>query len=359
MISRLFSKVGTVRLLLSDLSIVALVTAIMVVFGVFEAVGAGIFISVAFFVFRMGKDVIRRKYNGQRIRSNVQRSVEEINYLEKHGNRIMVFELEGPLFFGTSDSVAKVIDEIIQTETDYIIVDLRHVSDIDSTGANILVRISDRCRDKNKQMVLSSVSLMRRSDALCALLSVSEGKCDDERRCRCFETIDDALGWAEDRVLDAQFGRDRYDREVPVMRLDVLKEFSESEADLLRGYLVRVVYQAGDLIFEQGTPGDGVFFLVQGRAEIVIDLPEAGGKNKIATLCPGTVFGEMAIIDHGLRSSGVVAGTHMTCYYLLNAELIRLKKEQPELAHRLVTGFARELSKRVRIANRAATELKT
>ena len=115
LISRLFSKVGTVRLLLSDLSIVALVTAIMVVFGVFEAVGAGIFISVAFFVFRMGKDVIRRKYNGQRIRSNVQRSVEEINYLEKHGNRIMVFELEGPLFFGTSDSVAKVIDEIIQT----------------------------------------------------------------------------------------------------------------------------------------------------------------------------------------------------------------------------------------------------
>lgn len=358
LISALFSKEAKIKQLLSDLCIVVLVTATMVVVGVFEAVGIGILISVVLFVFRMGKDVVRRKYNGRRIRSHVQRPREEIDYLERHGNRIVVFELEGSLFFGTADKVAKVIDDVIETETDYIIVDLRHVSDIDSTGANILSRTSDRCREKERHMVLSSVNLMKRGDALCTLLAISEGRCEEERRCQCFETVDDALGWAEDRILDEQFGKDRYDKELSLVKLDVFRGFSESESDILRRYLIKVVYLAGDTVFEQGTAGDGVYFLVQGRAQIVIDLPKGGGKRKIAILCCGTIFGEMAIIDEGLRSSHVLAETPITCYYLKNSELMRLHKEQPGLSHRLLKGLARELSKRIRIANRAATELK-
>jgi hypothetical protein len=54
----------------------------------------------------------------------------------------------------------------------------------------------------------------------------------------------------------------------------------------------------------------------------------------------------------------VLAATDMTCYYLTNSELIRLNREHPELSHKLMVGFARELSKRIRIANRIATELK-
>lgn len=359
-LSLLISKEIRIKQVISDVLVVVLVAGTLVFVGVFEAVGTGIFISILLFIFRMGKNVIRREYNGKRIRSNVHRTLEEITCLEKHGHKIMVYELEGSLFFGTADKVAATIEKILETDVDYIIVDLRRVSDIDSTGAQILVRMMDRCRDMNKHMMLSSINSIRNSDALSTSLSILKDQCvenDHYRHCY-IETIDDALGWAEDRLLAQHFGEDRYDKKMPLSGIDVLSKFSKSDLNILNPYLVEAVYNTNDVILEQETPGEQVYFIVQGKVQIIIDLPNRVGKNKIATLCPGTVFGEMAIIDRGAHSANVVAETDVICYYLTNAALHRLNQEQPELAHQLMIGFARELSKRIRIANRITTELK-
>ncbi len=360
LLSLLFSTKKRTKQIFSDLFVVVIVTAVLVFVGVFEAVGTGILISVMFFILRMGKNVIRRKYNGKRIRSNVHRSFDEIVYLEKHGHKIMVYELEGSLFFGTADKVAKTIEDVLKTEVQYIVVDLKRVSDVDSTGANILLRIMDRCLDKNKQMILSSIGLMRDSDALATCLSIAEDQCEDIHRYRdCNkETIDDALGWAEDKLLAEHFGVDRYDKRISLAGLDVLSRFSETELNILGQYMIEDSYNPGEVILEQATPGEQVYFIVQGKVQIVVDLPGKAGKNKIATLCPGTIFGEMAVIDRGLHSANVVSETDVICYCLTNLELDRLKQEHPEIAHKLMIGFARELSKRIRIANRIATELK-
>jgi SulP family sulfate permease len=356
--SMLFFRGAKLRQLLPDLSVVLLVAATLVLVGVFKAVGAGILISVLFFIFRMGKDIIRREYDGTRIRSNVHRSLEEITYLEENGKKIKVFELEGSLFFGTADKIARVIDHAMETQAVYIVVDLRQVSDIDSTGANILVRIRDRCRDKGREMVLSSVNLIRSREALSTSLSIFEGADQDRNRHSYFDTIDDALAWAEDRLLDERFGADRYDKKLPLSELDIVREFSDSECDLFSGYLAEAVYKAGDVILEQGSSGDRIYFLLQGKVQVVIDLRHESGRQKIATLCPGTVFGEMAIIDRGLRSANVVAQTNISCCYLTTSELIRFNREHPELSHKLMIGFSREISRRVRILNRTITELK-
>ncbi len=360
LLSLLISKGKRTKQIFSDLFVVVIVTATLVFVGVFEAVGTGIFISVIFFILRMGKNVVRRQYNCKRIRSNVHRSFEEILYLEEHGHKIMVFELEGSLFFGTADKIASTIDEVIETEVEYIVVDLKRVSDIDSTGANILVRIMDRCIDKDKHMILSSIGLMRSNDALTTSLSIVEDQCvEKDRYLNCYiETIDDALGWTEDKLLAEHFGEDHYNKKIPLAALDVLSRFSVTELKVLGQYLVEAIYEAGDVILEQATQGEQVYFILQGKVQIVVDLPDGLGKNKIATLCPGTIFGEMAVIDRGLHSANVVSETDVVCYYLTNFELNRLNKNEPEIAHKLMIGFARELSKRIRIANRIATELK-
>ncbi|MGR3221103.1 MAG: SLC26A/SulP transporter family protein [Candidatus Anammoxibacter sp.] len=358
LITRLFVRGAKSKQMLSDLFVVALVTSTLVAVDVFKAVGAGIFISVMFFIFRMSKDVIRRKYDGKRIRSNILRPLKEIKYLEDHGAKIMVFELEGSLFFGTADKIASAIDEVIETEADYIVVDMRRVSDIDSTGANILMRTRDRCQDKQKYMALSSINLIRGSYDIPAMLSLSEDMEYDDNRYKYFETIDDALGWAEDMVLDEPFGTTRYENELSLVQIDVLAEFSDPDLKVIREYLTNAVYEPGDVIYEQGTSGDRVYFLAQGKVQIVVNLPQGNGKYKLATLCSGTVFGEMAFIDQGLRSANVIAETHIACYCMSSSELNRFNMEQPRLAHKLFIGFARELSMRVRIANRIITELK-
>lgn len=360
LLSRLFSNEKRTRQIVSDLFVVLFVTATLVFVGVFEAVSTGVFISIMFFIFRMGKNVIRREYNGERIRSNIHRSLEEINYLEEHGKKIKVYELEGSLFFGTADKIANTIDIVLKTDVEYIIVDLKRVSDVDSTGANILVRIMDRCLDLKKHMILSSIGLVRNNDPLYTSLSILEEEYAEKDRYRdChIESIDDALGWAEDKLLEDYFEENRYDKKMPIAALDLMKDFSETELNIFEKYVSESAYKAGDVIIEQGGKGEEVYFLVQGKAQIIVDLPDMSDSIKIATLCPGTVFGEMAVIDRGIRSANVVAETDVTCYYLSNDELIQLNREQHEIAHKLMVGFTRELSKRIRIANRITTELK-
>jgi len=75
-------------------------------------------------------------------------------------------------------------------------------------------------------------------------------------------------------------------------------------------------------------------------------------------LWPDTVFWEMAIIDREVHSANVVAETDVIYYYLTHVALNRFDQEQPELAYLLKIGFARELSKRIRIANQIITEPK-
>jgi CRP-like cAMP-binding protein len=60
-------------------------------------------------------------------------------------------------------------------------------------------------------------------------------------------------------------------------------------------------YKAGEKIFEKGQPGDVMYVIKSGTADVAID-----GK-AIETLEKGSIVGEMALVDHGARSADVVA----------------------------------------------------
>ena len=174
-----------------------------------------------------------------------------------------------------------------------------------------------------------------------------------------FETLDDALGRAEDALLDEGFGADRYDIRLPLAEVDLFKDYSDRELEVLGEYLETVEHSPGEAIFRQGDKGDRLCILVRGRVDIVIDLPDGKAQKKLLSLCAGTIFGEMAIIDKGPRAASVVPSTDITTHHLLESELSRLRKDYPELEHRLSMGLAKELSKRLRIANRVITEHKS
>jgi MFS superfamily sulfate permease-like transporter/CRP-like cAMP-binding protein len=342
----------------SDLIVVVLVTGIFVFIDILVAISIGGLISIVLFVVRMSKDIVRRNYNASRIRSNVYRPEKEIICLENTGDKIQVYELEGSLFFGTADRIANTIEDTLSENIDTIIVDLGHVSDVDSTGAQILLRIRDRCLAKDKQLLLSSLGLVRDNEVLLTILSASNSTPRPDQS-DVFETIDDALARAEDWLLDEAFGVEREQHALSLNETDLLEGYSSQEIELLTGYLEQHEYDQGEVILNQGETGDRLCILIRGRVDVVIDLPEHGNKKKLLSLCAGTIFGEMAIIDRKPRSASVVATTTVTAMHLRDEALSKLRKDHPELDHRLSMGIASELSKRLRIANRVITEHKS
>ncbi len=68
----------------------------------------------------------------------------------------------------------------------------------------------------------------------------------------------------------------------------------------------RKVFQVGETIFSEGDIRDHAYILEQGRVEI-IRAAHKGNESSIATLNAGDLFGEMALIEPGLRSATAIA----------------------------------------------------
>ena len=65
-------------------------------------------------------------------------------------------------------------------------------------------------------------------------------------------------------------------------------------------------FRRGEVIFHAGDPGDALFIIVSG--DVKISLPsETGDEAILATLRPGAVFGELALLDGAPRSATATA----------------------------------------------------
>jgi CRP/FNR family transcriptional regulator, cyclic AMP receptor protein len=73
-------------------------------------------------------------------------------------------------------------------------------------------------------------------------------------------------------------------------------------------------YKAGDVIFNEGDPAEELFVVKTGSVEIRV------GNRRLDTLPERSIFGEMALIDHGPRSATAVAAT--------DAELVPVGEKQ-------------------------------
>ncbi len=97
-------------------------------------------------------------------------------------------------------------------------------------------------------------------------------------------------------------------------------------------------FTTGDVLVREGSLGMAVFFVVDGHCEVRHD---ATGK-VLATLGPGEIFGEMALLDPGPRTASVVALDDVVVYTLSNWHFKPIVEEHPTVAlHMLKTMASR------------------
>jgi MFS superfamily sulfate permease-like transporter len=136
--------------IIGDLTIVLVVAVTAIAADLLTAVLLGVAITILFLLFRMSASVVRRAYHCDAVHSRKTRMPEHMNVLGRHGRRIFVLELEGPIFFGSAENLAAVIETALRDAVAYVILDLKRVNEIDSTGAKILLQIHDRMLKEGK-----------------------------------------------------------------------------------------------------------------------------------------------------------------------------------------------------------------
>jgi len=106
-----------------------------------------------------------------------------------------------------------------------------------------------------------------------------------------------------------------------------------SENDILKIFHVctNMVFQKGQIIFEEGSPGNSFHILIKGTVEIWKNYSK-NDMNLVAIQGPGSFFGEMALIDSLPRSATVKANEHVETLSISQDDFTRIIMENSSIA---------------------------
>jgi len=94
-------------------------------------------------------------------------------------------------------------------------------------------------------------------------------------------------------------------------------------------------YMAGASIVKKGEPGDAFYVVLSGQAKVT------SGRTFLGRVLPGDHFGEIAVLDGGVRSASVISETPMTLLILRRVDLLKALKDDPELARHMMVELAK------------------
>ena len=334
-----------------DLTVILAVAVTAIAGDVAIAVLIGVGVAVVLFVLRMSRSIVRRERYGDEVRSRRARSAAESALLDAHGRGIVLLELEGPVFFGSAESLAERVDAALASGVRYVLLDFRRVNDLDSTGARILLQTHERLKAQGAHLLLASVDAAPHVEVVLRGMGVVAAVGAE------FADADHALEWAENQLVGKLRPAEAAGGEYPFEQLALLSRFTAEERKQFRGLLKRREYPAGEIVFREGAAEDELFIVVSGSASAKLTVAGSGQEKgareqRLVSFAAGTPFGEMALLDREARSATVQADERLVCYVLDRPAYERIERDMPGIAIKLLTNLGAELSARLRQSNR-------
>jgi CRP/FNR family cyclic AMP-dependent transcriptional regulator len=136
---------------------------------------------------------------------------------------------------------------------------------------------------------------------------------------------------------------------------DIFYQFTPTQLELVANLCQERTYNNGEVIFEENSSSKELYIIAQGEVDILVDpglvgtTPVTIDKVVVTTLRRGQSFGEVALVDEGLRSAGARAAKRDTKLLVIPRDkLIMLCETYPQLGYRLMYNFAADLAMKVR-----------
>jgi CRP/FNR family transcriptional regulator, cyclic AMP receptor protein len=112
---------------------------------------------------------------------------------------------------------------------------------------------------------------------------------------------------------------------------------TDEELAKIDSLLTEVKIDSGEVLCREGAEGAECFIIVEGDAKVTLR-----GK-QIATFGPGSVFGEMSLLDGGPRSATVTAESPMRLYVLDRGSFFALLRDAPDVTEKILRALAERL----------------
>jgi CRP-like cAMP-binding protein len=142
-------------------------------------------------------------------------------------------------------------------------------------------------------------------------------------------------------------------------QVDIFADLDTDQLKIIDGITKKETYQQGEVIFEENSPSQEFFIILDGEVEIQIDPDTIGDMRKdeykpttIAVLRRGQSFGEVAIVDPGVRSASARCGTENCTLLVIDRENFEdLLENDCRMGYTVMRNFAVDLSLKIRQTN--------
>jgi glutaminase len=277
--------------------------------------------------------VVRHCYRCAHTRSNRVRTPEEYDLLTRHADSIAVFELQGDLFFGSTERLFRSVMADI-AGVDAVVLDCKRIGNLDGAAIAMLSHLRTALGDLGCVLVMA--------DAPVGVL--------EDIASHSFPDADAALEWCEDRIL-GRLGSLAESMSDDIGGQELLRGLTPDELALVQEAIEIVDVSESEVVFREGDHADAVFFVLSGLVSVRLPLDEAGKDRRLATLGAGVAVGEMAFLDEGARSADVVAERASRLARLSITDLHEIGEVAPRVTAKFSANLARNLSGRLRRAN--------
>ncbi len=332
-----------------DFAVIAAVVIVAESVGLIAASATGIGLAILLFIRdQIRVSVLRRRIGLTETSSKTSRLEEERLILQQHGDEAAVYELQGNVFFGTTDHLFTELEADLSTHK-WMLFDMRRVQSMDYTAAHLFSLMQDRLKERGGGVLFSGMpsNLPTGQDLQRYMQDVGLVK-RNGNGIRIFDTRDEALEWMEDQILqDAGWVNTTEEQALDLQAIELLRETDEYTISALRHCIHERSVQAGERIFQLGDSGDEIFLIRRGVVQIFLPL-KSGKHHHLATFCSGDYFGEMAFLDHRQRSADAIAKTACDLYVLSRTEFNAQVYIDSVLGVRIFARIARAISLRLR-----------
>ncbi|MEW8994698.1 SulP family inorganic anion transporter [Clostridium sp.] len=135
----------------SDVAILLLTFVFTIVFDLVVAIEIGMVLAMFLWIRRLAETTDIKKIQG--IKSKRNKDGEVINI---DNNKILIYEVNGPFFFGVVQDFIKMISKI-ETSAEVLVLDMRHTQALDASAISALERLHNHCNKHNIKLIISNL----------------------------------------------------------------------------------------------------------------------------------------------------------------------------------------------------------
>ena len=333
-----------------DYILVWLILAVIATVGILQGVLTGILVAVVLFaVAYTNTDVVRHTFTRDKFQSNTMRAPPMERMLEQAGSRFYVMELQGFVFFGMAhkllDRVKARIDDHEQAKLEYLLLDFRLVTGLDSSASYAFSRL--------KQIADQHGIILAIANLKPAIRKNFDSFDSARHNFLMFDDIEQAVAWFDETEIDRQAEQGSYFEAVNLVQYfeSVLPQDNSSKrvnmVERLRSFMKLQTVATGTVLLEENAPVETIYFIESGEVSAQTTLQD-GSVKTLRVQGAGTVVGEIGLYTGAPATATVVVSKDAELFGISATMLRSMESKDPHLAvaaHRLIaTTLGRKLT---------------